>query len=183
MATFSTVAQLQNGTTLALASTDHIWVNGTTFGLNIVAGNYQDSTHITDVNDVQRDTTASVNNTKWVTSSTVSLNSAAASALSGITTAQAPLVFTFSNGAAVATTAAKFYAYDGITDTTAITGLNFQAAEVTNSSWTAANGLGSALALADQGSATNHNYYVLFSASPTSPGAKTGAVKLTLTYS
>ena len=62
MATWTTYGVLQNGTTLQLNATDHIWVNGTSFGLNIVSGQYQDSTHITDVNDIQRDTTVRVTN-------------------------------------------------------------------------------------------------------------------------
>lgn len=62
-------------------------------------------------------------------------------------------------------------------------GVNFQAAEGGQStSWVAANGSGSALTLANQVAATSHNFYVATAISPTSTGAKTGKVKITLTY-
>lgn len=182
MATWTTYGVLQNGTTLQLNATDHIWVNGTAFGLNIVAGQYQDSTHISDSNDIQRDTTSALNNIKYVTSSTVSVNGGQAVTLSGVTNSQVPLKFNFSDGSAVATSAAKFYAYDGVTDANPMVGITFQAAEVGDTAWTAANGSGSALALNDQGAATSHDFYVAFSASPSSPGAKSGSIKLSLTY-
>lgn len=182
MATWTTYGVLQNGNTLQLNATDHIWVNGTSFGLNIVSGQYQDSTHISDANDVQRDTTSALNNTKYVTDSTVSVNGASAVTLSGVTSSQVPLKFTFTNGSAVATSNCKFYAYDGVTDANPMLGVNFKAAEVGDTSWTAANGLSSALNLDNQGSNTAHNFYIAISASPTSPGAKSGSVKLSLTY-
>lgn len=182
MATWTAAGVLQNGTTLTLNATDNIWLNGTAFGLNVVAGQYQDSTHVSDENNIQRDTTSSLVNTKFVTAGTVSINGAAAVTVSGVGNTQVPLKFTFSHGASVSTSAAKFYAYDGATDANPIQGITFKAFEVGDVEWTTANGLGSALNLKNQNSATSHNFYVAVSASPTSPGAKSGSVKLTLTY-
>ena len=63
-------------------------------------------------------------------------------------------------------------------------GVTFQAAEGgTTSTWVAANGSGSALTIADDTAATSHDYFIAISVTPTSVGAKTGKVKLALTYS
>lgn len=183
MATWAVYGVLQSSGTLQLNATDHIWLTGTSFSNNVVAGTYQDGTHISDSSDIQRDTVSSLNNVKYVTSSTASLNGASAVALSTISQAHVPLKFIFTNAGSVQTSAAKFYAYDGVTDTNALVGIDFQAAEQGDLTWTAANGSGSALNLGDQGESSTHNFYVILSASPTSPGAKSGSVKLTITYS
>ena len=183
MATWAVYGVLQNGSTLQLNATDHIWLTGTSFSNNVVAGTYQDGTHISNSNDIQRDTASPLNNVKYITSSTASLNGASAVALSSISTARVPLKFVFTNAGSVETSAAKFYAYDGVTDANALIGIDLQAAEQGDSTWTAANGSGSALSLGNQGESSTHNFYVILSASPTSPGAKSGSVKLTITYS
>lgn len=180
---WTTQAQLQNTAFLPLSATDHIWLNGNTFGSNINVGSYQDSTHISDASDVQRDTTAAVNNTKYLSASQASVNSGAAQNMSTLTSGNIPFVYQFSSTASVSTTGATLYAYDGITDATPYAGINFYAAELGNSSWTAANGNGSALTLQNQSAGTTHSFYVAISASPSSTGAKTGSIKLTLSYS
>jgi len=183
MASWNVYGVLQNGTTLQLAATDHIWFNGTSFGLNVVSGQYQDSTHISTANDAQRDTTSALNNTKYVTNSTVSINGGGSTTLSGVTSSQVPFKFQFTNGSAVATSSTTLFAYDGVTDSTPMQGITFKAAEVGDSAWIEANGSGSALVLNDQaGASTTHDFYVAISASPTSPGAKSGSIKMSLTY-
>lgn len=181
MATWSLTAQLTTGT-LSVAATDRIWWNGTNFGDNVVVGSYQDSTHISDNTDTHRCTTNHVHNTKYLTSSTVSIDGASSSALP-VATGSCGLKFNFSDPSSVATSSASFYAYDGTTDATAMAGVTFQAAEGgQSSSWVAANGSGSALSLANQSAATSHDFFVATSVSPSSTGAKTGKVKITLTY-
>ena len=183
MATWATVGQGTDGSTnQTFASTDRIWLNGTSFGDNVTVSSYQDSTHRSNSSDAHQCTTVHVHNTKYLSSSTVSLNGAASANVNTITTAQCPLKLTFSDAASVATSNAKFFANDGVTDATAMSGVTFQAFEQGNSSWTAANGSGAALSLADQSAATTHNFYIGFSASPSSTGAKTGKVKASLTY-
>lgn len=185
MATWTLTAQLTTGT-LAVGSTDRIWWNGTNFGDNVVVGSYQDSTHISNSSDVHQCTTNHVNNTKWLAdsgASSVSLNGAAASDVTALTTANAGLRFNFSDAASVATSNGKFYAYDGTTDATAMVGVTFKALEAgVSSAWVTANGSGAALTLADDAAATSHDYYIATSISPTSTGAKTGKVKISLTY-
>lgn len=181
MATWTVTAQLTTGT-LAVGATDRVWLNGTNWGDNVTVGSYQDSTHISNSSDAHQCTSNHVHNTKYLTSSTVSLDGAGSANVNTITTGQCPLKFNFSDASAVATSATTFYAYDGTTDATAMVGVTFQAFEQGDSAWVAANGSGAALSLNDQSAATSHDFYVAVAASPTSTGAKTGKIKMTLTY-
>jgi len=171
---------------LTVGATDRIWFNGTNFGDNVVVGAYQDSTHVSDNADAHIaacTTNSHVKNVKYLTSTTMSLNGAGSANLSTLTTANSPLKINFSDAASVATSAAKFYAYDGTTDATAPVGVTVQAAQGgTTSTWVAAGGLGAALSLADQAASTSHDFFLAMSVSPSSTGAKTGKFKVTLTY-
>ena len=183
MATWTVTAQLTTGT-LTVGATDRVWLNGAAWGDNVTVSSYQDSTHISNSSDAHQCTTNHVHNVKYLSSTTMSLDGAGSANLSTLTTANSPLKFNFSDAASVATTAATFYAYDGTTDATAMVGVTFQAAEGgTTSTWVAANGSGSALTIADDTAATSHDYFIAISVTPTSVGAKTGKVKLALTYS
>jgi hypothetical protein len=188
MATWTLTAQLTTGT-LSVASTDRVSYNGTLFGDNIVVGAYQDSTHI--LNNTGEPgghlcTTNHVNNTKYVTSTTVAINGAGATTLAAgtvPTTAQCGLKFNFSDAASVATSAGKFYFYNGTTDATPMAGVTPQCGEGgQTTTWVNANGLGAALTLANQSAATSHDFFIFSSVSPTSTGSKTGAMKISLTY-
>lgn len=185
MATWTLTSQLTTGT-LAVGATDRVWYNGTNFGDNIVVSSYQDSTHISNSSDAHQCTTNHVNNTKWLAdtgASSVSLNGAAASNITALTTANAGLKFNFSDAASVATSGGKFYFYDGTTDANPMSGVTAKAFEIANgSTWTSANGSGAALNLANQAAATSHDFFIATSASPSSTGAKTGSVKISLTY-
>ena len=182
MATWTLTAQLTTGT-LSVGATDRIWFNGTNFGDNVTVGSYQDSTHISNSSDVHQCSTNHVHNTKFLTSTTLSLDGAGSTNLSALTTGNAPLKFNFSDASSVATSSATFYAYDGATDATAMAGVTFKAGEAAvTSTWVTANGSGAALSLADQSAATSHDFFVALSLSPTSTGAKTGKIKITLTY-
>src|SRR6266576_2108115 len=128
MASWTLTAQLQDNSTLAVATDNHVWWNGTNYGDNITVNTYQDSTHIADSANGQRDTVSHVNNTKYIDNSTVSINGAANSALP-IPAASCGLLFTFSNPASVTTTGAQLYVYDGVDDINAVDSLKFRAAE------------------------------------------------------
>lgn len=179
-----------NGATVRLvlnvAATSRVWYNGASFGTNIVVGGYQDTTHIADNTDAHLCTTAHVNNTKFVDSTHVSINGGGSTVLAAgtvPTTGQCGLLVTFSDVSSVATSSAIFYAYDGVTDASPMSGVSFQALEGGHSTaWVAANGSGSALSLVDQAAATSHIFYIGSSISPTSTGAKAGKIKLVLTY-
>ncbi len=190
MATWTTTGQRTDGTsTVALAATDRFWFNsGVNLTDNVTVGEYQNGTHASDGADAHLaacgGTGGHINNTKFLSSTTVSINGAASATLSGTvpSVAQCPIKFNFSDPASIATSATKFYFFDGTTDATAMAGVEVRAIEQGNTSWVAANGSGASLALANQAAATSHNFFVSTSVSPSSTGAKTGKCKITLTY-
>lgn len=183
MATWTLNSKLTDSTTLTVNSTDHLWLAGTDFSTYIVVGQFNDSTHVSDANDVERCTSVHPHNLKYLSSTTASLDGGASTTVSGIANTNAPFIFNFSDASSVATSSASFYAYDGTTDANPMSGIEFYAAEVgTSTSWVAANGSANALSLANQAAATSHDFYIGFSASPTATGAKTGSVKCVLTY-
>jgi len=190
MATWTVTAQLTTGT-LSVNATDRIWFNGSGggaggFGINVVVGSYQDTTHISDNTDTHRCTTNHVHNVKYLTSTTMSLDGAGSANLSTLTTGNSPLLFNFADASSVATQSGFFYVYAG-SDGTATTGIaTIQAAQGgTTSTWVSA-GTGittGSLGLADQSASTSHNFYIAMSVSPASTGAKTTmTAKITLTY-
>lgn len=175
-------ANLTSGT-LLLDTSDRVWWAATAFGSNIAVNSYQDSTHISDNNDVHLCTTHHVHNTKYLSATTLSLDGNSSSNLSTLTQSNTGLKLTFADISAVSTTSGSFYAFDGTTDGNPAGGVNFQAAEGgVSSSWVAANGSGSALGLEDQGSSTSHDFFIATSVSPTSNGNKAFKIKITLTY-
>jgi hypothetical protein len=188
---WTVTAQLTTGT-LVVGATDRVWFNGVggTFGTNVVVGSYQDGTHVSNNTDVHQCTTNHVHNTKFLTSTTMSLDGAASANLSTLTTANAPLKFTFDTtdlgGASVTTSGAKLYAYS-TADGTPVSGVTVQAGEAAvTSTWVSIGTTGAAaagLSIADQSTATSHNFFAAISITPTSTGAKTtNVLKLSLTY-
>lgn len=184
MATWTFTAQLTTGT-LTIGATDRIWGTADTgMSTPVTTSSYQDYTHVSNSSDVHQCTTNHVHNTKYLTSTTMSLDGAGSANLSTLTTGNAPIKINFSDASSVTTTGAVFYAYDGTTDSTAMVGTTFQAGEAgVTSTWVAANGSGSALSIADDTASTSHDYYIALSMSPSSVGAKTGKIKMSLTYS
>lgn len=101
----------------------------------------------------------------------------------------------FTDGASVATSNARFYAYDGTTTTTEAVGVDVYAFEqgVTATTWTLINddsnntggdNAAERLDLSDQSAATDHTFYIAISASPESVGGKTSFdFGIALTYS
>lgn len=182
MATWSLTAQLQSGSTLTVATNNHIWWNGTNFGDNIVVGQYQDSTHVADSNDNQLDTVSPVHNVKYVDATHASIDGGGNSSLP-VATNKCNFVFNFSDPSSVQTSGAKLYLYDGVEDVNGIDDISFFAVEGGQTgTWVAANGLNSALMLQNQTSATSHNFYVATSLSPQTSGIKSGKMKIVLSY-
>ena len=119
-----------------------------------------------------------------------------------LTQDEVTLQIVFTDGASVAITSARFYAYDGTTTTTEAIGVDVYAFEQGQSAttWTLINddttsgaettgsiggdNSGQRLDLADQGAATDHTYYIAVSASPETVGAKAAFdFGVALTYS
>jgi hypothetical protein len=83
----------------------------------------------------------------------------------------------------VAINGARFYAYDGITDTSPYKGITFYAAEAgQTNSWVAANGSSQALVCSTQASSVSHDWFIAVSASPTAQGDHQGKIKFIYTY-
>ena len=182
MATFAWTLQGTTGTTIG--ATDTVQFANGTFNGKITVGSYNDSTHVKASGGTDSSASNSPHNSKYLTSSTVSVDGGASTALSGVSTANCPLNINFSDASSVATSSAIFYAYDGTTTTSGPTGVTFYAAEQGASSWTNAAGSGSAVSLADQTAATSHDFYILVSASPDSVGTKSAfSLRVELTYS
>jgi hypothetical protein len=123
-------------------------------------------------------------NTKYLTSSTVSLNGAGSVNVNTISTANSPLRLTVTEDTSITVTAIKLYAYDGTTQSAAPTGTTVQLMQQSKSAWVQAHGSGSALSIDDSSTpATTHNFYVLVSVSPTSVGVKSAnKLRLEFTY-
>jgi hypothetical protein len=192
MATWALTAQYVTGAaTATVGATDRIWWNGAAFGTNVVVGAYQDTTHLSNSSDAHTascTTNSHIMNTKYLTGTTVSINGGGSVTLAANTvptTAQCGLKWNFQDGASVTTSNGIFYAYDGATDATPMAGVTFQAGEGGvggTTTWVAANGSGSALALQDNTTSTTHDFFLFTSVSPTSTGAKTGKIKISITY-
>ncbi len=191
MATWTLTGQRTDGTsTVVIEPTHRLWFNaGVNLTDNIAVGSYQDGTHGSDGADAHLagcgGTAGHINNVKFLSSTTTSINGAASATLSSTvpSAAQAPFRFNFSDPASISTSNGKFYFYDGTTDSTAMAGVTVQAIEVgISTSWVAANGSGAALALANHAAATSHDFRIATSLSPSSNGAKAGKCKITLTY-
>jgi hypothetical protein len=189
MASWQLVAQRTDGSSVVtLGQTDRIWfTSGASLGDEILLGDWNSGTHVSDSNDSHHANCGGaghVNNLKFVSNTEVSINGAAAATLSGSvpTQAQMPLKFIFTDASSVATSSAKFYAFDGTTDANPMPAVEFRAIEKGNTTWSEANGSGQALQLGNQAAATTHNFYIGVSISPLAIGDKVGKIKISLVY-
>ena len=172
----------QGTTATTIDATDSIAFSDGTFGHPIQVGSYNDGTHVRTSGGTDKSASNSPHNTKYLTSTTMSLNGGASANLSTLTTANSPLKITVSESVNITVTGVKMYAYDGTTTTNAPSGMNVYLAEQGDTSWKLAHGSGNALSLNDQTTAaTTHDFYVAISASPTSVGVKS-ANKLRLEF-
>ena len=174
--------KLQGTTATTIDATDSIAFSNGTFGQPIQVGSYNDKTHVRTSGGTDKSASNSPHNTKYLTSTTMSLNGGASANLSTLTTANSPLKITVSESVNITVTGVKMYAYDGTTTTNAPSGMNVYLAEQGDTAWVQAHGSGSALELDDHSTAaTSHDFYVAISASPTSVGVKS-ANKLRLEF-
>jgi hypothetical protein len=135
-------------------------------------------------------------NVKWVSSTqfdkgggTVTLND------TNLAQTDCTLQIKFTDASSVATSGARFYAYDGTTTTTESVGIEAYAFErgVSATTWTqicddsgniGGDNSGERLSLSDQSAGTEHYFYVAVSARPESVGSKTQFdFGIALTYS
>jgi len=162
----------------------------------ITVATWQDGTHAGS-NDPGTDQCGAnhMNNVKWLTSSTMSVNGAASENIidANLAANECSLRIHFNHSSAVVVTGVSIYCYDGSTPANPGVEVDMQAFErgVSASAWTVLNnysgsvgGTGSAMSLANSGSATDHYWYLALSISPETVGSK-ALVDLgaTLTYS
>lgn len=163
----------------------------------ITVGNYQSETHLGS-GDPGTDQCGSshVPNTKYISSTqfdggsgTETLND------TNLAQTECTLRIKFTDASSVATSSARFYAFDGTTETNEAVGVEAYAFErgVSATTWTQINddsanvggdNTSERLSLSDQGAGTEHYFYIAISARPESVGAKTQFdFGIALTYS
>jgi len=170
MATYTWTLQGTSPTTID--ATDIIQFAGAVFGSAIFINNYQDSTHVKSSGGANDSFGNAPHNTKYLTTTTLSLDGAATSDVDDLTTANCPLKINFAHGSGVAISSHFIYAYDGVSTANPPTGVDFQICEQATTPWVAAGGSAAACAVVDRTADTSHDFYFLISASPTSVGLK-----------
>lgn len=187
MATFTFTLQGASPTTID--ATDIIQFAGGTFDSPIAVNSYNDSTHVESSVGADDSNGNTPHNNKFISQTGGTGGDSQADwgdgteDLDQITTAECALKINFSHGSAVACSAIKFYAYDGTTPATAPSNIDVRVAEQGDANFTEAEGSAAALTLADSGSATSHDFFIVLSASPLTVGEKTAfAFAIELTY-
>lgn len=154
----------------------------------ITVGNWQDETHL-GAGDPGSDLCAGThaNNVKYISSTQCDVNGGGTQNNSAVVATESTLQVLFTDGSSVATTNARFYSFDGTTETNEAVGIEAYAFEQggVSTDWFQINddsanigGDNSGtpneyLALDNQGAATEHTFYVCVSARPETVGSKT----------
>lgn len=137
------------------------------------------------------------NNVKFISSTQADINGGGTETLNDTSLAatECTLRIGFTDASSVATSNARFYTFDGGTETNEAVGVEVYAFErgVSATTWTLINddsgntggdNTGERLSLSDQGAGTEHFFYLALSARPESVGAKTEFdLGIALTYS
>ncbi len=88
--------KLQGTTATTIDDTDSIAFSDGTFGHSITVGTYNGGTHVRNSGGTDDSASNSPHNTKYLTSTTMSLNGGSSANLSTLTTANSPLKITIS---------------------------------------------------------------------------------------
>jgi hypothetical protein len=173
-------AKLTNGTTLRPATGNRIVFAGSTFNDAIIG--FNDSTHVADGTGIHLCAGTHVNNLKFVTSTTASVNGSAPISLP-VATGQSSLLIEVLNFQKVVVSNVKIFAFD-TTDSTPVSNVTIYALEGgISTTWKDINAVANALSLTPVGGAdTEHDFYVGLSMSPTAVGNRTGTLKFIATY-
>lgn len=177
MATFTWT--MQGSTPTTIDPTDIIQLAGPGgFDDEITVNEYNDTSHVESNVGANDSSGNTPNNNKFISQTGGTGGDSQADwgdgteDLDQITNAEALLLINFSDAASVATTGVIVYCYDGTTPATAPPGVDVRAAEVGDANFTQAEGSGSPVTITDDTAATSHDWYVVFSAGPTSVGLK-----------
>lgn len=178
MATF--IWELQGTTPTTIGATDILQFAGAAFNDPVIVGDYNDSTHVKSNVGANDSSGNSPRNNKFISQtggsggkSQVQVDGAATELLDALTNGDASIHIDITEGVSVTISDAVFYSYDGSTPATPAPGIDVRAAEIGDTNFVQAEGSAAALALTDHGTpATNHDYYIVISKSPTSVGLK-----------
>lgn len=189
MATFTWTLQGDTNPT-TIEDTDVIRFAGGAFATPVTVSEYQDSTHVRASGGADDSDGNDPLNSKFISNDGGTAGDGQGDWGDGtedidqITTAECPLKINFSHGSSVITSNAVLYAYDGSVTTNGPTDVTFWAAEQGDANWTQAEGSAAALEIADNTTATSHDFFFLISASPESVGLKSAfRIRIELTYS
>lgn len=180
---------LQGSTDTVVDTTDKILFSNGTFNVPITTTEYNDSTHVATAADVNKSSTNTPNNVKFISQSGGTGGDSQADWGAGtedldqIQNSEATLQFNFSHPTAVALTDIKVFTYDGATPSVPIADLDVRMAEVGDTNWVQAEGLSNALVCNNKTANTSHDIYIAMSLSPQTIGDKTGKLRIQLAYS
>lgn len=188
MATFTWELQGVSPTTIGAVATDELEFAGAGgFGTKITVGAYNLTTHVRTLpstdkssgNTPERNTFIDSTNGDWGDGTEL---------ITAITTPECSIKVNFAHGSSVITENCIFFAYQqGAATTVPPVDVTFQCFEQGDSTWTNADGSGAALACADNGTSTSHDFFIGASASPDAVGLKDSvgdfAVRMELDYS
>ena len=168
-------------------STMKIGFYGDNYGDTITVGDYQNSIHILDSGDndeCDNHPTNRLENIHYEGPSNGYHHGTTSSGSLALSSIERTSLFRyhFNHTAAVSTSGGIYYSYQTAVATPP-TEVGVWAFEPPDTSWSSASGNANALALTDQGSATDHYYYVGVSASPQTVGSKSSwYLRLDITY-
>jgi hypothetical protein len=175
--------KLQGTADTTIDATDSIAFSDGTFDNPIQVSSYNDGTHVRSSGGADDSDSNTPNNVKYIASGTADWGDGTES-LASITDGECTLKITIAESVSITVTDITMYAYDGTTTTNAPSGMTVQMAEQGDAAWTQAHGSGSALSISDSDTpATDHDFYVAISASPTSVGVKSAnKARIEFTY-
>lgn len=181
---------LQGGTPTTIEATDLIQFAGPAgFDDPITVNAYNDTTHVESSVGADDSSGNTPNNNKFISQAGGTGGDSQADwgdgteDLDQITDAECALKINFAHGSAVAVTDHVLYAYNGSSQATGPTEVDFRAAEQGDANFTEAEGSGAPVTVGDSASATSHDFYFAISASPTTVGEKTAfKIRDELTY-
>lgn len=197
MATFTWEVYADTPAWFDIAANTVVFAGAGGLATPITVGSWQDESHLGN-GDPGTDQcgTNHVPNVKYISgtqfdngSGTETLND------TNLTENECTLRVRFTDGASVATSSARFYAFDSTTETNEAIGIEAYAFEqgVSATVWTqigddsgniGGDNSGERLQLGDQGAATDHTFFIAISARPETVGAKTAFdFGIALTYS
>lgn len=196
MATFIWTLQGATPTVIDGVTTDELEFAGSGgFGAKITVGEWNDTVHVRTLPSTDKSTGNTPENNKFISQTGGGAGDSEADwgdgteDIDAILTTECSLKVNFAHGSSVITENCIFFGYQqGASTSTVPLDVNVKAAEGTiDIVFTDAEGSGSALTLADNGTSTSHDFFIILSCSPSSVGLKDSvgelAFRMELDYS